>query len=351
VTYLTEPLEQAGVVKMGPFISQKNGKTLMSASSFSTSLVKISKNNGLFASKANIVDPSLVSDGWYDVSLDLEDLPTSTGGHIVISIHVPGYLPVWKKFEVKQIIPIPKYTVTYDDNGATSGTPPVDSNEYEEGDEVTVLGQGDLLKAGEDFVNWDVQSTPTTDGWKKPGDTFIIGAANVTLYAGWGTAINATYDGNGNDSGTAPVDPLTYLLGNMYHVLGPGNLGLTGYLFSHWRESASSDDVPPVKPNEEQDARVGRVWYAKWGHTLTYDLNGADGGELIPTPQAFAVVPPGNSYYMHTAEIGSVYKTGYHAVKFNSQADGLGTDHSFGARFTMPDNDYTLYVIWEADAP
>ena len=43
----------------------------------------------------------------------------------------------------------PSYTVNYNGNGNTSGTPPLDSNRYVEGDSVTVLGNsGNLAKTG-----------------------------------------------------------------------------------------------------------------------------------------------------------------------------------------------------------
>jgi len=46
-------------------------------------------------------------------------------------------------------------TVTYNANGATSGTAPVDDNVYLPGDEVTILGNtGNLEKAGHTFAGW-----------------------------------------------------------------------------------------------------------------------------------------------------------------------------------------------------
>lgn len=50
----------------------------------------------------------------------------------------------------------PTYTVTYNGNGATGGSVPVDSNTYEQGATVTVLGNsGNLAESGETFAGWN----------------------------------------------------------------------------------------------------------------------------------------------------------------------------------------------------
>jgi ABC-type oligopeptide transport system substrate-binding subunit len=75
------------------------------------------------------------------------------------------------------------YTVTYNGNGATSGFSPNDNNQYKSGEEATVLGQGTLLRAGYDFLNWNTKSDGTGDSYS-PGDTITIKGA-VFLYAIW----------------------------------------------------------------------------------------------------------------------------------------------------------------------
>jgi hypothetical protein len=77
------------------------------------------------------------------------------------------------------------YSVTYDENGATSGIPPA-ANYYIDGETVTVAeNTGGLVKM-QDGISLKF------DGWKKgsgttyqPGATFEMGAGNVTLTAQW----------------------------------------------------------------------------------------------------------------------------------------------------------------------
>ena len=83
------------------------------------------------------------------------------------------------------------YTVTYNGNGSTSGSVPVDSSSpYEYGATVTVLGNtGDLTRINDGgtsyrFTGWNTKTDGSgTD--QAVGSTFTMGASNVTLYAQW----------------------------------------------------------------------------------------------------------------------------------------------------------------------
>ncbi len=75
-------------------------------------------------------------------------------------------------------------TVTYDANGATAGTAPVDPNSpYEHESTVTVLGAGDLERTHFTFVGWNTAADGRGVDFA-PGSTFTI-SRPVTLYARW----------------------------------------------------------------------------------------------------------------------------------------------------------------------
>ncbi len=81
----------------------------------------------------------------------------------------------------------PTYTVTYNDNGSTSGSVPVDTTGYEVGQTVTVSGNtGNLAKTDCTFAGWNTQAGGDGTDYA-PGKTFSMGSSNVTLYAKWGT--------------------------------------------------------------------------------------------------------------------------------------------------------------------
>ena len=86
---------------------------------------------------------------------------------------------------------INSFTTTYNGNGSTAGTVPVDpSNPYQSGATVTVLGNtGDLTRLNDGgtsyrFTGWNIKADGS-GAYYAEGSTFIMGATNVILYAQW----------------------------------------------------------------------------------------------------------------------------------------------------------------------
>jgi uncharacterized repeat protein (TIGR02543 family) len=78
-----------------------------------------------------------------------------------------------------------RYRVTYDGNGNTGGSIPMDSTQYLSGATVTVLGNtGTLTKTGNIFAGWNTEAAGTGTNHAVAA-TFAIGSANVVLYAKW----------------------------------------------------------------------------------------------------------------------------------------------------------------------
>lgn len=79
----------------------------------------------------------------------------------------------------------PTYTVTYNGNGNTGGSVPVDNTNYEQGQTVTILGNtGNLVKTGYSFTGWNTQADGSGTTYTQ-GQTFTMDTSNVTLYAMW----------------------------------------------------------------------------------------------------------------------------------------------------------------------
>ncbi|SHH61937.1 Listeria/Bacterioides repeat-containing protein [Anaerosphaera aminiphila DSM 21120] len=137
----------------------------------------------------NVIAPQMVADGgtidrpadpvknsYKFVEWQLDGAPYDFTTPITKDITL---LAVW---EANPIVPI-NYTVSYDGNGHTGGTVPVDSNSYNLDDEVTVLPKGGLSKAGYTFKGWNTK----IDGsgiFYSAGDTFKM-TENTILYAQW----------------------------------------------------------------------------------------------------------------------------------------------------------------------
>ncbi len=87
--------------------------------------------------------------------------------------------------ETAEETPAATYTITYNANGAETGTVPTDSAAYEEGNTVTVLGNtGELTKTNYILPGWNTRADGSGTTYTA-GSTFTIGDADITLYALW----------------------------------------------------------------------------------------------------------------------------------------------------------------------
>lgn len=80
--------------------------------------------------------------------------------------------------------PAAEYTVIYNGNGSTSGSVPADNSKYKTTNVVTVSGNNTLTKENYIFDSWNTEADGTGLSYD-PGDQFVMGAGNVTLYAQW----------------------------------------------------------------------------------------------------------------------------------------------------------------------
>ena len=79
----------------------------------------------------------------------------------------------------------PVYTIIYSANAATSGSPPVDSNSYDEGETATVLpNSGELARDGFSFAGWNTAADGSGTTYSG-GDELVVGSSDILLYAKW----------------------------------------------------------------------------------------------------------------------------------------------------------------------
>lgn len=164
------------------------------------------------------------------------------------------------------IFALPTYTVTYNSNGATSGSVPVDSDSpYSSGSLVEVLGNtGTLVKTGYTFDDWNTSSEGTGTSYSA-GDTFNI-SDNTILYAQWDldeytlTYENIDADGDWTDEDYTVNDlPLT--------LMTPSSI--LGYGFVGWylNDSYTGNAVTSIVLNPSSTGQVGPgdlTVYGKW---------------------------------------------------------------------------------------
>ena len=176
-------------------------------------------------------------------------------------------------------VPLPRYTITYDGNGNSGGNVPVDAANYLAGVMVTVLGNtGDMTKTGYAFTGWNTKSDGTGTN-RAVASTFMMGSANVTLYAKWSPTYTVTYDGNGNTGGNVPVDSNSYLAGATVTVLGnTGILTKTGLTFNWWNTEGNGTGTNRAASSTFTMSSANVVLYAKWGKNYNIGDTGPAGG-------------------------------------------------------------------------
>jgi uncharacterized repeat protein (TIGR02543 family) len=169
---------------------------------------------------------------------------------------------------------LPTYTVTYDKNGATSGSVPTDSTAYLSGATVYVPGNtGNLALSGYSFAGWNAEKDGSGAVTYTAGESFAMGSKDVTLYAKW-TALptyTVTYHKNGADEtvGTdVPADGTHYLSGDKATVLGnTGNLEKAGYAFKGWNDAESGNGTRYVEHDEVPISGANVDLWAIWEST------------------------------------------------------------------------------------
>ena len=112
--------------------------------------------------------------------------PTTTTTYTLIATNIAGSVTAQTTVTVSSAL-----TITYNGNGNTAGTVPVDpSSPYEEGVTVTVFGNtGGLTRINDGgtsyyFTGWNTKADGSGID-QAEGSTFTIGTSNVTLYAQW----------------------------------------------------------------------------------------------------------------------------------------------------------------------
>lgn len=159
------------------------------------------------------------------------------------------------------------FSVTYDGNGAEGGSAPVDDTAYEEGEPVTVLGNtGNLVRNGYAFSGWNTQADASGTTYTQ-GQTFTMEAADVILYARWTTnpTYIVSYDGNGADSGSVPVDTTHYEEGQEVTVLGnTGSLARDGYLLAGWNTQPGGGGTSYTTGQTFTMGTADVILYARW---------------------------------------------------------------------------------------
>jgi uncharacterized repeat protein (TIGR02543 family) len=137
-------------------------------------------------------------------------------------------------------ITIATSTLTYNGNGSTGGTVPVNNGSYLFGATTTVANNtGGLVKTGYIFTGWNTRDRGEGNFYAT-SSVLTFSIRNITLYAAWERVLpintySLVYRSNDAATGTVPVNSNTFTTGATTTIVGnTGNLAKTNHIFSGW---------------------------------------------------------------------------------------------------------------------
>ena len=233
-----------------------------------------------------------------------------------------------------QWIPV-SISVTYDLNGGVGITPTQSDVNF--GSIVQLADDSNFSKPGYLFKDWRDGSSWTYI----PGESYLVGASNVTFTAYWSpTCQIVTYLGGLDTTGTAPTQDLI-CTGDSF-ALAANSFTKTGYTFAGWNDGTTTYAAGASYTMGAANVTLTAQWTAN-SATVTYGANGSTSGSA---PSATVSVTDGSITL--PANSGVLAKTGYIFTGWNTLADGSGTHYAVGGSYTVPAGGVTLYAEWTA---
>ena len=227
------------------------------------------------------------------------------------------------------------YAVSYNGNGATSGTVPGSGTFTTGGSYTASTNSGTLAKTGFTFAGWN---TAANGG----GTTYAEGATNVSaiadliLYAKWNAASYAvTYALNGGTSSLPTQSAVQF--GNTFTVASAATQA--GKTFTGWSDGTNTYGGGSTYTMGGVAITLTATW-ADQLFAVTYALNGGSGASA-PTQISLS------STDSFTVQSTSATKSGY---SFGGWSNGTNT-YQANATYNMTTSNVTLTAIWNVAAP
>jgi len=291
------------------------------------------------------------------------------------------------------------YQVSYQANfpadTQTSGSAPIDSawycpfvSSYWPADTVTVLANPNTLAAlGYRFLGWDPNPQAVTPTYGVSGSTvtpstFVMGAANVVLYAVWQRVFSVHYEAGfppqaQTPTGTTPIDSNGYAPGETLTVLpNTGGLGAVNYALIGWQTSypllsagtffahsfferttgnVTSMPTVSIAGDIAGDILLTGLWVELY--SVQYDANFPPN----TTPSGTAPVDPlWYSPYIWggwpadtvivLGNVGGLAAGGYVFLGWDPNPKAITPVYGGGSTFSQPNSAQTLFAIWKQTA-
>jgi len=238
---------------------------------------------------------------------------------------------------------IATYRVTYDGNGNTGGSAPIDTRSpYLKDSIVTVLGGGTLTRTNHIFNGWSVTADGTGPSYTE-GNTFAI-TAHTTLYAKWIDATISTFTVNVESVGIGATGNGNYSAGETVEISAGNAVGL---MFKQWTTASpgvilsNANSVITTFIMPANAVTVTAVFEELPKYTVTYNGNTHTGG-TVP-------IDDKSPYYSGSTvtvlDKGTLTKTTHAFNGWSTGPSGSGKNYVAEDKFTISENT-TLYAKW-----
>ncbi len=212
---------------------------------------------------------------------------------------------------------------------------------------------GDLFDLAKPLFN--STTTPSSRFWSSAltdatPTIQILGNAGANINVQFGlmqASYPVTYNTSQSTSGTAPTEQAKLLNVNLTLATNSGDLARTGYTFAGW-DTYISNLRKSYAEGGTYSTNSPAIFYPRWTvatYAVTYATNGSTSGSA-----------PASRTKTHGADItlatnsGSLAKTGFTFVGWNTAANGSGTNYAAGATYTT-NASLTLYARWVNPLP
>jgi len=174
------------------------------------------------------------------------------------------------------------------------------------------------------------------------GSLSVVNGQLILTVTSTVTTYTLTYNGNGNTSGTAPVDATSpYVSGATVTALGnTGSLAKTGSTFAGWNTAANGSGTAQAAGSTFSMSAANTILYAQWtinNYIVSFDANTGSGSMINQT------IAYGSSANLTS---NSFIKTGYSFAGWNTLSNGTGTSYTNSQSYTMGAANATLYAQW-----
>ncbi|WP_052098906.1 InlB B-repeat-containing protein [Paenibacillus stellifer] len=239
------------------------------------------------------------------------------------------------------------YTVSYNGNGSDTGSVPAPVIATGDSAVASAENSGSLTKTGYTFAGWNTQADGAGVTYAS-GESFTMTYGNLTLYAKWvpGTLYTLSYNGNGNDGGTAPASN-AFPSGIQLTVADGSGLIRQGYAFTGWNTlpdgSGISYPAGSTLTLSAGDVTLHAQWAENPKYSIVYNGNGNTGG-VAP---ASVTDLPGTETAI--AEPGSLIRTGYSFNGWGTAQTATSATYHPGDPVTIGGSNLLLYAVWSID--